>query len=298
MSRKKKHEEHANHERWLVSYADFITLLFAFFVVMFANSQGDQNQKQVMRFSKAMEAAFNRFSVFDSPGSLLNTSSNNAGGTAGRPIVTGVAFPYFANPNLEKNDQIMSEGGPNKNMAFGEPTAEEELFARAQRDMRSLFERMDLTGSVGIQIDERGLIISLKEAGIFEKGADTLSKTSEGILKEIGDVLIRMPDHEVRIEGHTDNQPTKGFKSNWDLSTMRATYVVQWLLDHYALNPKRFAAVGFSEYNPVADNATEEGRKRNRRVDVIVLSKDTAKRFDPEHRAVSATQQKATPDHE
>ncbi|EKD42230.1 MAG: hypothetical protein ACD_73C00256G0005 [uncultured bacterium] len=283
MSKKKHAAEHVNHERWLVSYADFITLLFAFFVVMFASSQVDRSKTKKMAL--AINSAFETFAIFkDQSGDALEKEGGGSGGNAKK------YREYLASPDSNKSiimpAQIDSEetsstppkGDEKLSQDTGMITSQEEALARVQKTLMDMINKNKLDPSVEIHRDLRGLVISVRDAVVFEAGGDKLIPKSEATLKIIGPVISSLPN-QIRVEGHTDNQNASGaFKSNWDLSTARAVHIIGWLLDNYKINPERFIAVGYGAYRPVADNATEDGRLKNRRVDIILLSDDVAKK--------------------
>jgi len=228
--RKKKHAAHENHERWLVSYADFMTLLFAFFVVMFAVSQVDT--KKMGRFTEAFSKAVG-IDVFP-----LNGESLLAGGAT------------------------MNEDGSNY------PVREKD------KDIEDLRKALGTKGSElqGMQIMESGggLVLRLPENVVFDSGDARVKVGAASMLKTVAPELIHR-SVEVRIEGHTDNRPisTGRFHSNWDLSTARAISVMQIFLDE-GLSPEHVAVSGYGEFRPVADNSTDEGRRQNRRVDLVI----------------------------
>ncbi len=281
MSKKHKHEEHVNHERWLVSYADFITLLFAFFVVLFSSSQVDRSKTNKMAL--AMEAAFEEFSIFKEGGGELDVLNMNRTPEA-NDDGSGKRSSYDPTHFFKSADEINTgdaTAGTGQGYGFdetGKPIDEGMAFSRATRDLMTLLDRLKLQSAVSVTKDEDGITISMNESGVFDSGSKDLSKKSEEVLRGIGAILTRLPHNEVRVEGNTDNQ-SNWSNTNWDLSAARATSVVKWFLGNFKLDPARFAAVGYGEYHPVADNATEEGRKKNRRVDIVIVSlKDKLKK--------------------
>jgi len=245
MSRKKKHE-HSNHERWLVSYADFITLLFAFFVVMFASSQSDQKKVKEAEFS--IRSAFQTMGIFPAMNKdpNLGAAVGSAQKSQSQTIVLG--------------DDL-----------YAPPKAMADLKKMQQR-MQQLLASQIAQGTVSVHIGRDGLVISLREAGFFPSAAAIPKRSSLPILNAIGNALAETP-YNVRIEGHTDNVPihNEEFASNWELSTARATELTRLFIerDHIAAN--RLVASGYAEYHPVASNSTAQGRSKNRRVDIIIL---------------------------
>jgi chemotaxis protein MotB len=236
MARKKKHPEHVNHERWLISYADFITLLFAFFVVMFAVSQVDSNK--VGRFTESFSKA--------------------------------VGIDMFP----ESGAGLMPGGEPKRSGASTTPPSEtavlpEELVDLKQR-LVELERKKDLPS--GLQVLERRneLVIRLAESLVFAPGDDTLKDPATQALATIATQLATRK-LDIRIEGHTDDRPirTARFRSNWDLSTARSTAVVATLAGA-GIPPFNLSAAGYGEFHPIAPNATDDGRRQNRRVDIVL----------------------------
>jgi chemotaxis protein MotB len=231
--RKKKHEEHANHERWLVSYADFITLLFAFFVVMFAVSQVDS--KKMGRFQEAFSKALGN-EMFPEKGVGLMPAAEPS--PLAVPIEDTLLPPELEGLKVDLLAMVAEKSNP----------------------------------LLGMQILRRRneLVLRLPENIFFESGEDTLKPPARVMLRALAPELVR---HKVdlRVEGHTDTRPisTTRFRSNWDLSTARATAVIAVLASE-GIAPPRLAAAGYGEFHPIASNATEEGRKQNRHVDIVV----------------------------
>lgn len=237
MTRKKKHVAHVNHERWIVSYADFVTLLFAFFVVMFATANADRGKAGVV--SAAVRAALN-----DSRPSAIATGSPQA--TVRRKADKNAAL------QLAKTS---SELLPS--MQF----LEKELRPEIQKH------------TVELDMSARGLSISFKQAAFFDSGSDAVKTDAISTIGKVGAALLKIPN-AVRLEGHTDNLPisTARFKSNWTLSSSRAIAVLDVLTGEFHVPRSRLAVGGYADVAPVATNETEEGRARNRRVDVVILS--------------------------
>jgi chemotaxis protein MotB len=252
MARKKKHEEHANHERWLVSYADFITLLFAFFVVLFAASNADE--QKAGQVAQAVQVAFSELAIF-TPGSKVFSLSDGNGVSDSVGIVgnTSGAFPG--------TQLVATDAGHLDSIQ----QVEQQLAV-------ALGEQIE-DGAVRLKVDERGLTISLAEAGFFASGSAEINEDGLPILDSIIQKVVELP-YDVRIEGHTDNVPisTARFPSNWELSTERATNVLQYMVATGAVPPSRLSVGAYGEIRPVASNETEEGRSLNRRVDIVVLN--------------------------
>ena len=236
MKKKHKHPEHVNHERWLISYADFITLLFAFFVVMFAVSQTDQ--------SKA--ASFSE-SFSDAVG--LTAFPHN-----GHGIMQGAAAPSVTEATADR--------GAEQQRAVDL----EELYAVLRRTTTS-------EGMSAVQVIRRRneFVLRMPENIFFDSGDYSLKAEAIPMLRTITDSL-RQRSVDIRVEGHTDNRPihTARFRSNWDLSTARATAVLTELLVGDPFPPDRMSAAGYGEFHPIASNDTDLGRQQNRRVDLVV----------------------------
>jgi chemotaxis protein MotB len=265
MARKKKHAEHVNHERWLVSYADFITLLFAFFVVMFAASNADQ--KKAGQVSDAVQGAFHDLALFSPSGKVIPLY-DDGGLPSDQTSVVGNMQSAFS------DTQVVPSGG--KGDKPGGAALQEvkgELQAALKEELKG--------GTVRINEDGRGLTLTLAEAGFFDPGSALMRPKALEVLERITEKLRPLQAH-IRVEGHTDNIPirTAQFPSNWELSTSRATNVLQYFLTNAHLEPERLSAVGYGEYRPVADNGTPEGRSANRRVDLVVLGA-AAQMFEP-----------------
>jgi chemotaxis protein MotB len=243
---KKKHPEHVNHERWLVSYADFITLLFAFFVVLFASSQSDK--KKQLKLSEAMQTAFTPLGTFDAHSKTPPLTDINASAITNSipsPIVR--PLPSASTESLEETEARLRKLIDEQVAAGGIPP-----------------------GGIAMRITPDGLVISLHEAGFFPSGSAEVRPAS---IPMISILATTLPAGPLRVEGHTDNVPihTAQFASNWELSTARSTAIARLLLEHGPIDPANLAAAGYAEFHPVASNATEDGRTQNRRVDIILL---------------------------
>ncbi len=274
--RKKKKDEHVNHERWLVSYADFITLLFAFFTTLYAISTVDAQKMGKMVMS--MRASFYDNSVF-SPGSNALSLDQGQGGAGNAPVSSEIVERIKLPPNIQVRDftlQKINELNPSlmdkKDLLNGEGD-----LGRLKRSIETLVGADALKGRVRTHIEARGLIISLGEGGFFDSGSDQIKPEGLALLDTIATSFMSLGNH-IRIEGHTDDVPIKNskFPSNWELSTARATTIVSYLITKFGLNPEVISAAGYAEYRPVASNDSLEGRSRNRRVDIVVLNPSAA----------------------
>jgi chemotaxis protein MotB len=253
MSRKKRHKAHANHERWLVSYADFITLLFAFFVVLYASSQADK--KKAAQVAASIKGAFQQLGVFTG-------SSPDGIGIPGSP---GTPRPDL----MEAPVRIIKVASNSKTpggTGFGVDVDE------LRHQLESALGDEIRQHEVQMRVTPEGLVVSLREVGFFNSGQAELLDNGHSTLTRIATVLGGR-GFEIRVEGHTDNVPVHNsrFKSNWELSTARATTVVSLLIERHGFNPLLVSAAGYSKYRPIENNQTVQGRAANRRIDLVVV---------------------------
>jgi chemotaxis protein MotB len=233
-----------SRDRWMVSYADFMTLLFALFVVLYAFAKADQ--KKQTQVSEAIDKAFQVLGAFSG---AAHQQAGSAGAEKG-------AIPM----NIVMGEDVMS------------PARVKDDLNQIRRDLEQRLSNQVATHTVSIQMGRDGLVISLREAGFFNSGSAIPKPEALPTLRQIAASISRTP-YDLRIEGHTDNIPihTPEFDSNWELSSARATRIARLFLDLKALPPERISAAGYAEFHPVAGNDTAEGRARNRRVDLVVL---------------------------
>jgi chemotaxis protein MotB len=246
--RARVHRSRVTHDRWLVSYADLITLLFAFFVVLYASARADQ--KKQVAVAQAIDAAFKSLGIFADTSRKPAKNPSTATGSE-QPIVP---------MNIVMGEDVLS------------PARVKNDLDTLRRDLEQRLSNQVAQHTVSIQMGRDGLVISLREAGFFDSGSATPRGDTMGTLREIASSLSRTP-YDLRVEGHTDNVPihTESFDSNWELSSARATRIARVLLDLRTITPDRISAAGYAEFHPVASNATPEGRATNRRVDLVVL---------------------------
>jgi len=261
MAIKRAPEKEANAERWLVSYADFITLLFAVFVVLFAMGQADK--KKVEEVMQSIQSSF---------------GMSTAGATAPKvnviPSQSITVIPSLK-PELKINPMGRSRNGQAKTRA------EEKDFRQIKSAVEAYLVKQGAQSKVTLEITRRGLIVSLKEAGFFNSGQASIKPDAYELINSIAEVMTQY-NNPLRLEGHTDNVPisTAQFPSNWELSTARATNGLKYLLKNYDVDANKISATGYAEFRPIADNATADGRARNRRVDLVMLSGE-AERGEP-----------------
>jgi chemotaxis protein MotB len=280
MARKRRQEEHENHERWLVSYADFITLLFAFFVVMYSISSVNDGKYRVL--SETLTDAFLTSAQSMDPiqiGEKVRTTLPVAGEYAASE--PGTLESSDQNDPLDKLDEEVydTKGKPEAEGAGlaagtgeGKARAEATLSDTADKLKSSLGSFID-EDLVSVTVTERGVEVEMKSKALFPSGSARLSRKAISMMRSVARILAPLPN-QIEVEGHTDNVPIKTilFPSNWELSATRAASVVH-LLVRLNVNPDRMAAVGYGEHKPVAANSSADGRQENRRVSLIVKTK-------------------------
>ncbi|WP_148716613.1 flagellar motor protein MotD [Chitinolyticbacter meiyuanensis] len=245
MARRRREEEHENHERWLVSYADFITLLFAFFVVMYAISSINEGKYRVL--SDSLVNAFRN----DPAADIATIKYDHADNSPKKPIATLRVTPAPASPALEEEAKRMRGMAGNLRATLG-PMIED--------------------GKVRVTQSKRGIAVEISDSVLFQTAKAELQPNSINALSAVAK-LIRDTDNLVQVEGHTDNQPIASpqFPSNWELSAARAASVVR-LFAGEGVAPQRMVAIGYGEYRPVEPNDSPDQRTRNRRVTLNILA--------------------------
>ena len=276
MARKKPHEEHENHERWLVSYADFITLLFAFFVVMYAISSVNEGKYRVL--SDALVAAFR-----SSPKSLQPIQV----GSLSKAPVTSEAQEDERKPAMVRLPKMFVSQSESLEGEVRDPLMEEKYLdgddvvniAKIADAVQEALQELVDEGLITINRDALWIEVEIKDSVLFPSGSARLQDEAIPILQELARILRQFPN-PLRIEGHTDNIPihTVVYPSNWELSAARAASVIR-LFVQAGIDPTRMVAQGYGEFRPVADNDTPEGRARNRRVTIVVLANKTVERL-------------------
>ena len=251
MARKKEPEKAANHERWLVSYADFITLLFAVFVTLYAMSQSDK--KKVEQVAASYRSAFG----------ITGVSS------AGKPSITP---KVDVAPIPTVKPQAQTPSVPKASKGNGKTKATHKDFKQMLVSLEKKLMDRKASEAVEVTVTPRGLVISLKEAGFFDSGSASIKPEAIPLLEEVAKVLAPY-DNPLSFEGHTDNKPMRSaiFPTNWELSSGRATAIARQFIDHHGVDPQLVAVTGYGEFRPVANNNTEEGRRQNRRVDIVIV---------------------------
>jgi chemotaxis protein MotB len=230
---KRKKGKEPNNERWMLTYLDLITLLMVFFVILYASSNVDKVKYQ--------NVAASFMTAFGGGKSLIGTDSRADIVDASKPTDPAV----LETAKLEE----------------------------VKKNMDKYLSQNNLQGSVSTKIEERGLVVSIQDSMFFDIGKADVRPEARKKIIEIGKILNAMGNY-IRVEGHTDNMPISNyrFKSNWELSAIRATNVTEIMIDDAGIPPQMLASVGYGEYRPIADNSTPDGRSRNRRVDIIILN--------------------------
>lgn len=255
MARKKSPEKPPNHERWLVSYGDFITLLFAVFVTLYAMSQVDK--KKVEEVQQSYQSAFN----------LSKTKALSA------EFLPIPAVQVMPRPPI--NTRIVNEEADHSRRETG-MIKKLNLSVSEIRDIKKSIiislEPLQLGGEIVVDEAARGLVIRLEEDAFFELDSAVVKQESLPSLGKIARAILPYVD-QIRIEGHTDNSilPKGRYKSNWELSLDRSANILKIFLGNFEFTPGNISIAGYGEFQPIASNDSHEGRKKNRRVDIVLM---------------------------
>jgi chemotaxis protein MotB len=273
--------EHENEERWLLTYADMLTLLFALFMVLFSISSVNISKYQVLQ--QSLKAAFSG-SILPGGRAILSSGSESTSAhspaTAEVPSIvplvptptsrssssTGSANPAAAKPMTSAQLQAALN-------SMSASISEQDSFVKLKEKLDAYAKAHGFGNKVQSVIERRGLVVRvLTDNLLFDSGSATLQPGADQLLDEVAQLLNLDPTHPITVEGHTDNQPiaTAQFPSNWELSTARATNVVRFLINR-GVNRYRLGAVGYADLHPIASNATGAGRGQNRRVEIVLM---------------------------
>ncbi|UVI33445.1 flagellar motor protein MotB [Paenibacillus spongiae] len=259
MYKKHKHknlEEHID-ESWLIPYADLLTLLLALFIVLFAMSSLDAKKFEEM--SKAFGSALSSGKGIPDKSNAIIVSDDWIGSKS------RVSRESSGNQQQEENDRqiekLMNE--------------EQAKLGKIRNQIDQYIQSKGLTTQLDTILDESQLTITIRDNALFQSGQAIVKPESRKLAIAISKILEQYPEYEIIVAGHTDNLPisTKQFKSNWDLSAKRALRFMDIMLMNKNLDPERFSAIGYSEFRPIASNATDAGRAKNRRVEVTIVRK-------------------------
>ena len=259
MAKKKREEEPENLERWLVSYGDFITLLFATFVVLYALAQVDATD--FAKLEESLKNAFSQNSLFEGQRTVMDGSES------------------IFDQQQQSNSFI-----PSLMLEYISPKYEEASFNEIEENINKLIEAGELDG-ISAKITEKGLLITFDDKYLFAPASAYLNNSARKLLDKVG-VLIckKFVLHSMRIEGHTDSDPIRGekFPSNWELSAARASSVVRYMIDRFKFSPSLFTAIGYADTRPL-ETAISPKDPANRRVEILILKNKYAREFDTRH---------------
>ncbi len=235
-SRRKRLRSTTDENRWVISYADFITLLFAFFTVMYAMSSVSESKFREM--SGSLSTAFQK--------------------------------DYTKQPDFIVQDSFL-RNAPDQSF---KTKAFKKVFTEDYRRVHAGLSSLESEKMIDVSIEDRGVVISLADKVVFGSGSANILPSSNAILDDIAESLKDM-DNQIKIEGHTDNIPISSdeFASNWELSSKRALSMLEYLVDRHGFDPVKMSATGFAEHRPFATNDTPQGRAKNRRVDIVILNR-------------------------
>ena len=283
MARKQKHEEHENHERWLISYADFITLLFAFFVVMYSVSSVNEGKYRVL--SDALVAAFRSSARSMEPIQVGELSKSSKQPGLIKALVDQGGSPHQYDQKsispfkVEKlNGGFKGDSSPPDSGENAAKKAGREAIDKMANELEKSMSKLIQQDLIAVRRNNLWVEVEIKTSILFPSGSAMLQQDALPVLREIARILKDFPN-PIRVEGFTDSVPinTVAFPSNWELSAGRAATVVH-LFTKEGVEPQRMAAIGFGEYRPVADNTTPEGRNKNRRVVILILESASAEK--------------------
>lgn len=243
--------------RWLISYADFITLLMALFIVLYALSQIDI--AKMRDFTNSIKSSFSNFEV------VAQTKKKNFSALFSTTKTRIMALPteITSKEQVEKLKEKLKEAEMNVSVDMLQMDKLKDVLSKNLEDVKNI----DLINT------ERGLTISMPDTVLFDAGSSEIKQQALATLTKIAQSL-KDTNNQIRIEGHTDNQPinTEKFPSNWELSTARATSVVRFFINNLKFSPDKLSAAGYGEFKPKSTNTTTEGRQANRRVDIVIMS--------------------------
>ncbi|MGI5911546.1 MAG: flagellar motor protein MotB [Syntrophomonadaceae bacterium] len=253
--RKKSAEKEGNMERWLITYSDLITLLMIFFILMYTMSQVDARKYAAVANSLSVVLTGQAMSVLDAQGPSM------VQGISGQQANEGPGPAPAQQGELDEIKQMINEFIKTKDQDTSSDGNQETAFTK-------------LSENIIIYEQERGLVVSFKDALLFASGSDQLNQNARVIIRDLGKSMINIPNY-IRVEGHTDDLPihTGKFPSNWELSALRAANVVHVLNEDAGIPAERLSIIGYGEYRPLVPNEDQISRAMNRRVDIVILKR-------------------------
>ena len=255
MARKKKHEEHENLERWLVSYSDFITLLFATFVVLYALAQVDA--VDFAKLEESLKNAFSQNTLFEGQQSIMDGSDSLFDEQQANSFIPSLMLEYIS------------------------PRYEETSFNEIEEEIKELTEMGELNG-ISSKMTDKGLLLTFDDKYLFAPASAYLDSNAKKLLDKVG-VLIckKFVLHSMRVEGHTDSDPIRSerYPSNWELSSARASSVVRYMISRFKFSPSLFSAIGYADTRPL-ETAISPKDPANRRVEILILKNKYTRDFE------------------
>ena len=254
-------EEHVNHERWLITYADMITLLMVLFIVLYSISQVDLAKFKQLKSGIA--------GGFGGPTALAAVQGGagplEGGGAVFDAQVTGTG----TQPSAQAAEAALADAQQRATAA----RQERSVLQKAQQEIQHNLDEEGLGGAVQFRLESRGLVVTIvSDKVLFDPGEADLKPQGAEVIDKLAAALGRLPN-KLSIEGHTDNTPVSGrYPSNWELSTARATTVLRTMIERYGIAASRLQAAGYADTQPVAGNGDAAGRAANRRVEIVVMA--------------------------
>jgi len=272
--------EHENEERWLLTYADMLTLLFALFMVLFSISSVNISKYQVLQ--QSLKAAFSG-SILPGGRAILQSGSESTSAHTPATAEVPSIVPLVPTPTSRSSSSTGSANTAAQPMTSADlqaalnsmsaSIAEQDTFEKLKEQMDAYAKAHGFGNKVQTIVERRGLVVRvLTDNLLFDSGSATLQTGADQLLHEVAQLLNLDKSHPITVEGHTDNQPIHNaqFPSNWELSTARATNVVRFLITQ-GVSAYRLGAVGYADLHPIASNATAGGRAQNRRVEIVLM---------------------------
>lgn len=257
---KKRRSEHKTDESWLLPYSDLLTLLLALFIVLFAMSEVD-----VQKY-RQLSAVFKSEFTGAGPGILDKGSSNH-----------DIEVPIQKQD--EKDKEKDTEKDKEKQIEKNRGKLELQRLEEIQRKINGYIKENNLTESIGTKLTDEGLLITILNDITFDSGSAVVNADGQKVAKEVSKFLNTDPPHQIVISGHADDRPVhhSRFRSNWELSVIRAVNFMQLILENNKLDPGRFSAKGYGDQHPIVPNTSEKNMAKNRRVEVLILPNNKIK---------------------